>query len=91
MKEGIVELRRKGASFKTIAELLATANVPVSPATVARFYREILLETPIEKPKHRRQNVASTWKSGEIAETKQEPSDPTRLKPGPRIADTKDL
>jgi hypothetical protein len=40
-KDGIIELRRKGASLNLIRELLATIDVAVSNATIARFLAEI--------------------------------------------------
>jgi hypothetical protein len=45
-KDGIVELRRKGASYAIIADLLRSTNVAVSHDTVARFCREVLKLTP---------------------------------------------
>jgi hypothetical protein len=40
-KDGIIELRQKGASLNLIRELLATIDVAVSNATIARFVAEI--------------------------------------------------
>ncbi len=40
-KEGIIELRQKGASLDLIRELLATIDVAVGKATIARFLEEI--------------------------------------------------
>jgi hypothetical protein len=40
-KDGIIELRQKGASLNLIRELLATIDVAVSNATIARFLAEI--------------------------------------------------
>jgi hypothetical protein len=37
MKEGIIELRQKGASLRLIRELLATVGVAVSIDTIAPF------------------------------------------------------
>ena len=45
-KEGIVELRHKGASYETITDILRNINVAVSHDTVARFCREVLKLTP---------------------------------------------
>jgi hypothetical protein len=45
MKEGIVELREKGASLRLIRELLATVDVSVSIDTIGRFLAEITGET----------------------------------------------
>ena len=46
LKDGIVELRRKGASYAVIADILRNINVAVSHDTVARFCREVLDVTP---------------------------------------------
>lgn len=40
-KDGIIELRQKGASLGLIRELLATVDVAVGKATIARFLEEI--------------------------------------------------
>ena len=45
MKEGIVELREKGASLRLIRELLATVDVSVSIDTIGRFLAEVSGET----------------------------------------------
>jgi hypothetical protein len=41
LKDCIVELRQKGASLGLIRELLATVDVVVSTATIARFLAEM--------------------------------------------------
>src|ERR1700736_1725080 len=41
LKEGIVELRQKGASLRLIRELLATVDVAVGTHTIARFLAEV--------------------------------------------------
>jgi hypothetical protein len=41
LKDGIIELREKGASFRLIRELLATVDVAVSIDTIARFLAEV--------------------------------------------------
>src|SRR6516225_2318932 len=46
MKDGIVELREKGASLRLIRELLATVGVPVGTDTIARFLAEVNGEQP---------------------------------------------
>ncbi|MGD0059310.1 MAG: hypothetical protein ABSD58_07820 [Verrucomicrobiia bacterium] len=45
-KDGIAELRRKGASYETITNILRDTNVVVSHDTVTRFCREVLGLTP---------------------------------------------
>ena len=54
MKDGIVELREKGASLRLIRELLLTVDVAVSIDTIARFLAEANGERSI--PRHRRQS-----------------------------------
>ena len=46
-REGIAELRQKGASFGMIRELLAMAGIEVAADTVRRFYREVIEEPRI--------------------------------------------
>lgn len=46
LKEGIVELRQKGASLRLIRELLATVDVLVGTDTIARFLAEVNGEAP---------------------------------------------
>ena len=51
-KDGIVELRQKGASLRLIRELLATVDVAVGTDTIARFLAEISGDpTPQRPPK----------------------------------------
>ena len=54
LKEGIVELRQKGASLRLIRELLLTVDVAVSADTIARFLTEVAGEsTPRREPQRR--------------------------------------
>jgi hypothetical protein len=46
LKDGIVELRQKGASLRLIRELLATVDVAVGTDTIARFLTEVNSEEP---------------------------------------------
>jgi hypothetical protein len=46
LKEGITELRRKRASYRTIAEILRNMDVPVSHVTVGRFCRHVSKSMP---------------------------------------------
>src|SRR6516164_5422294 len=41
LKDGIVELRQKGASLRLIRELLATVSIAVGTDTIARFLAEV--------------------------------------------------
>ena len=61
-KDGMVELRQKGASFRLIRELLATANVGVGTDTIARFLAEVTGEPtphPVTKSRKRQSRVAA--------------------------------
>ena len=61
-KDGIIELRQKGASLRLIQELLATANVGVGTDTIARFLAEVTGEPtspPITKSRKRQSRVAA--------------------------------
>ena len=53
-KEGIVELRLKGASYRLIRELLATADVAVAVDTIGNFVREVIEQRPLARPNPRR-------------------------------------
>jgi hypothetical protein len=46
LKEGIMELRRKRASYRTIAEILRNIDVPVSHVTVRQFCRHVSKSMP---------------------------------------------
>ena len=61
-RDGIVELRQKGASLRLIQELLATANVGVGTDTIARFLAEVTGETtpqPVTKGRKRQSRIAA--------------------------------
>jgi hypothetical protein len=57
-KDGIVELRQKGASLRLIRELLATVDVAVGTDTIARFLAEVsgdpMPQRPPKQTGHRR-------------------------------------
>ncbi len=72
-KDGIVELRQKGASYRLIRELLATADVAVAVDTIGNFVREVIEQRPPSRPSARRRPVRSL----------SEPSTARRL-PSPR-------
>lgn len=100
LREEIRGLRRRGASFETIAELLRKHSVQTSHETVRRFYREIIEERPW-KPKRRRKKSrvrtdgASQPQPGTKAiVTERRPKSPltsNRTERGPRIARIEDL
>src|SRR5712691_478778 len=103
LKDGIVELRQKGASLRLIRELLATVGVAVSIDTIARFLAEVNGEINAQrrtKKSGRRHQIISKTSDGQstAGPTFTEPSSPgqsSSLPPlserprirGPRIAD----
>jgi hypothetical protein len=53
LKDGIVELRQKGASLRLIRELLATVDIAVGTDTIARFLAEVNGEQPLRRSSKR--------------------------------------
>src|SRR6202140_875611 len=53
LKDGIVELRQKGASLRLIRELLATVDVSVGTDTIARFLVEVNGDRTPQRPPRR--------------------------------------
>ena len=100
MKEGIIELRQKGASLRLIRELLATVDVAVSTDTIARFLAEVNGDTaPTRRSKRsRRQRAASATATEAPAPAQavdpspdiEPPATRSRIR-GPRIADPHNL
>jgi hypothetical protein len=107
LKDGIVELRQKGASLRLIRELLATVDVAVGTDTIARFLAEVNGETPRRRnprrPGRRRTPVASTngAQTPAVSPVTQRSSPPaphvSESQPerprtrGPRVADPRNL
>ena len=54
MKDSIAELRCKGASYATIADILRNINVPVACDTIFRFCHEVLGEPMTRRRKRRK-------------------------------------
>ena len=52
-KDGIVELRQKGASLRLIRELFATVDVAVGTDTIARFLAEVNGDPMPQQPSNR--------------------------------------
>jgi hypothetical protein len=74
-KEGIIELRQKGASYRLIRELLATVDVAVAVDTIGNFVREVVEQRPPARPSSRRRNVRS------LSDPSPAPGLPTPSKP----------
>ena len=99
-KDGIIELRQKGASLRLIRELLVTVDVAVGTDAIARFIAEVNGEQPplrsSKRPRRRRAAVAAmgtlspsapmSAPSPQIAT----PSERSRMR-GPRVADPRNL
>lgn len=56
-KDGIVELRQKGASYRLIRELLATIGVAIAVDTIGNFVREVVEQRPLSRPTRQRRAV----------------------------------
>ena len=107
MKDGISELRQKGASLRMIRELLATVDVAVGTDTIARFLAEVNGEQAPRRSSSRRavvrnSNRSRTANTAEITAapaSAQTPAPPSRLEAaaersrtrGPRVADPRNL
>ena len=83
LKEGIVELRQKGASLRLIRELLATVDVAVGTDTIARFLADVNGEPPVprsrRRPTRRHAAVPASNGAGSVDRTPStEPSPSTR-------------
>jgi hypothetical protein len=87
-KEGIAELRRKGASYETIAEILRNINVIISHDTVAEFCHKVL-EIPPAKRRKRKQSVRAVAHRPSSGSPKR--NDTHSAHRGPRIADPKNI
>lgn len=100
MKEGIIELRQKGASLRLIRELLATVGVAVGIDTIARFLAEVNGEPSPTRSRrrtgYRRRAFAATPHDSPSAPP---PTPSPRIEPaaerprirGPRVADPRNL
>jgi plasmid stabilization system protein ParE len=107
LKEGIVELRQKGASLRLIRELLATVDVAVGTDTIARFLADVNGEPPPQRaPKRssRRRVVVAARNNGQTPTTpaithQSKPAQPQQIETpaerprtrGPRVADPRNL
>jgi hypothetical protein len=74
-KEGIIELRQKGASYRLIRELLATVDVAVAVDTIGNFVREVVEQRTPTRPPGRRRPVRP------LSEPPPSPGLPTPSKP----------
>ncbi len=100
LKDGIVELRQKGASLRLIRELLATVDVSVGTDTIARFLAEVngdgTTPRPPRRSGRRRAALPVVMNPSPPAQTIAPPSRtelPTERPRtrGPRVADPRNL
>ena len=101
MKEGIIELRQKGASLRLIRELLATVDVAVGTDTIARFLAEVNGKQPPRRSSKRtsrrraavrrlRRSTAEPHRFSNAPAHNDAPPERPRIR-GPRIADPRNL
>lgn len=102
-KQGIIRLREKNASSRTIAELLKQLGVTVSHNTIARFCRELAVaaarnaqrpETPRAAPPSKApppSAAVTKLLSRRREETKSPEPEASSRGRGPRIADPKNV
>ena len=95
LKDGIVELRQKGASLRLIRELLATVDVSVGTDTIARFLAEMngnhTPQRPTRRSGRRRAAVPVVADPSTPAPARTElPAERPRTR-GPRVADPRNL
>ena len=83
-KEGIAELRSKGASYETIADILRNINVAVSHDTVTRFCHKVLGVSPAQRRKRKRSAKAIAQRP---CRRSLKTDDPNHAPRGPRVAD----
>lgn len=107
MKDGVIELRQKGASLRMIRELLATVGVAVGTDTIARFLAEVNGERAPRRSSSRRaivrnSHLSRTANTAEITAAPapaQTSAPPSRAEAaaersrtrGPRVADPRNL
>jgi spermidine/putrescine-binding protein len=91
VKECIVELRDKKASYQTIRAILHdNAGIEVSHQTVARYCREMLESSKTKKPRRSKTLTAEQSASTQGELPARSPVGQSRPR-GPRIADSKNL
>lgn len=74
-KDGIAELRQKGASYRLIRELLATVGIAVAIDTIGNFAREVIDQRTPSRPNRRWYGVRA------LSESKAAATLPTPSKP----------
>lgn len=91
VKESIIALRKKQASYQTIRAMLKdNAGIDVSHQTIARYCREVLDAAKQKKPR-RSKTPATEQPASAQGELKPHPLFGQRRPRGPHIADSKNL
>jgi IS30 family transposase len=91
VKECIIELRKKQASYKTIRTILRdNAGVEVSHQTIARYCREVLDAARAKKPRHPKTPTTEPPASAQGELAARSPFGQSRSR-GPRNTDSKTL
>ena len=91
VKESIIALRERKASYETIRAMLhENAGIEVSHQTVARYCREVLDSARVKKP-HRSKTQSAERSTAAQTETQSRPPIGQLRSRGPRIADSKNL
>lgn len=91
VKESIITLRKKQASYQTIRAMLKDiAGIDVSHQTIARYCREVLDSAKAKKPRHPKTTTAEPPASTQ-GESKPRPLYGQSRSRGPHIADSKNL
>jgi hypothetical protein len=87
-KDGIVELRQKGASYRLIRELLATVGVAVAVDTIGNFVREVVEQRAAARPSPRWRPVRPLSEASVAASvpTPSKPQFPFTLSPPVEVA-----
>lgn len=85
IRESLATLRRKGASYRTITQILRNVDIEVSLDTLSRFCREHVEEPPPRKDKRRPAIRAASGQPDETTPPAQpalaEPDSPAPAKP----------
>jgi hypothetical protein len=79
LKEGIVELRQKGASLRLIRDLLATVDVAVGTDTIARFLAEVNGDPPPQR------SLKRSTRRRVVVPTSNTAADPSLSEPSPPV------
>jgi len=86
-QESIATVRRKGASYRTITDILRTVNVSVPLDTAARFCREVVEQRDARKTRRRPFVRPPSERITQATRGAHEPNSPNENGAGDRITD----